>query len=217
MVDSSASEDSEALTDDDVPLDERLRMVTISTQTPGTMLDYVHEFARRSSLSLVSLQDNRNQFWDHVLSCIKMPRGGLDGGGSQHCSFEFVAASEGVVQFIMEDLEVVQNQRYNMSLPPPHWEQSPSISTHEPSPPSSDDDADDDDDDDGSSDGGDSATQDDILTAMIDAGWEGLTDPRDYCFVGPCDCGKISGTGRRAKPCVCEDSGAEDDSSTDED
>jgi hypothetical protein len=87
----------------------------------------------------------------------------------------------------------------------------------EPSPPSSDDDADDDDDDDGSSDGGDSATQDDILTAMIDAGWEGLTDPRDYCFVGPCDCGKISGTGRRAKPCVCEDSGAEDDSSTDED
>jgi len=130
MVDSSASEDSEALTDDDVPLDERLRMVTISTQTPGTMLDYVHEFARRSSLSLVSLQDNRNQFWDHVLSCIKMPRGGLDGGGSQHCSFEFVAASEGVVQFIMEDLKVVQNQRYNMSLPPPHWEQSPSISTY---------------------------------------------------------------------------------------
>ena len=30
----------------------------------------------------------------------------------------------------MEDLPVNQNQRYNLSLPPPHWEKSPTISTY---------------------------------------------------------------------------------------
>ena len=47
-----------------------------------------------------------------------------------HCSFEFVAVNTKVVQHLMEDLPVMQNKRFNMSLPPPHWEDSPSISTY---------------------------------------------------------------------------------------
>jgi len=46
--------------------------------------------------------------------------------------------------------------------------------------------------------------EDDVVTAMIDAGCDGLTDPRDLCHVGPCDCGKETGTGRRVM-CDCED------------
>ena len=50
----------------------------------------------------------------------------------------------------------------------------------------------------------DSATEDDITTALIDAGCDGLTDPRDLCHVGPCDCGKETGYGWRVS-CDCED------------
>ena len=72
----------------------------------------------------------RDQFWHHVQSCVKMPAGGVNGKGSMHCSFAFVAANEHVVKHLMEDLPVMQNHRYNLSLPPPHWEPSPSISTY---------------------------------------------------------------------------------------
>eukprot|EP00966_Prymnesium_polylepis_P068476 1590945-Prymnesium_polylepis.1 len=48
-----------------------------------------------------------------------MPRGGVNGGGSMHCSFEFVAVSEAAVKYLMEDLPLHANQRFNLSLPPP--------------------------------------------------------------------------------------------------
>ena len=91
---------------------------TIATQTPGTMMEHLSAFAERSSLTVVELKPIRDQFWDHVLACMKMPRGGVGGGGSMHCSFEFVAASERVVSFLMEDLPLMANHRYNLSLPP---------------------------------------------------------------------------------------------------
>ena len=59
-----------------------------------------------------------------------MPVGGVHGGGSIHCSFAFVAANEKAVQYLMEDLPIMQNNRYNVSLPAPHWEPSPSINTY---------------------------------------------------------------------------------------
>ena len=46
------------------------------------------------------------------------------------CSFEFVAANESVVRAVMEDLPLMQNHRYNLSLSSPHWEASPSINTY---------------------------------------------------------------------------------------
>ena len=82
------------------------------------------------SLTCIYMDPVRNQFWHHVQSCVKMPAGGVNGKGSMHCSFAFVAANEKVVQHLMEHLPVKQNHRYNLSLPPPHWEPSPSISTY---------------------------------------------------------------------------------------
>ena len=75
--------------------------------------------AERSSMALVNKKQIQMQFWDHVLSCLKMPAGGVNGRGSMHCEFEFVAGSEEIVQFIMEDLLLQANHRYNFSLPPP--------------------------------------------------------------------------------------------------
>ena len=104
--------------------------VSIGTQTPGSLLDHVQAAAERMSITCVYLKPIRAQFWHHVVSCVKMPAGGVNGRGSMHCSFSFVAANEKVVQFLMEDLPVMQNHRYNLSLPPPHWEYSPSMSTY---------------------------------------------------------------------------------------
>ena len=49
---------------------------SIGKQTPGTLLDHVQELAERMSITLVHMNPIRDQFWLHVLSCIKMPRGG---------------------------------------------------------------------------------------------------------------------------------------------
>jgi hypothetical protein len=99
--------------------------VSIGTQTPGTLMDHVQAVAERMSITCVYLDPIRDQFWHHVQSCVKMPAGGINGRGSMHCSFAFVAANENVVKHLMEDLPVMQNHRYNLSLPPPHWEPSP--------------------------------------------------------------------------------------------
>ena len=104
--------------------------VSTATQTPGTLMDHVQALAERLSITLVYLDPIRDQFWHRVQSCMKMPAGGVSGAGSMHCSFEFICANENIVQHLMEDLPVMQNQRYNLSLPPPHWEASPSISTY---------------------------------------------------------------------------------------
>ena len=104
--------------------------VSVGTQTVGTWMDHLQALAASSSVTVLEMKYIKDQFWDHVLSCMKMPRGGVNGGGSMHCAFEFVAANERVVQFLMEDLPLQPNSRYNLTLPPPHWEDSPSISTY---------------------------------------------------------------------------------------
>ena len=104
---------------------------TIGTQTIETMSEVV--YAESSSITVVELQPQKLQFWDHFLSCMKMPRGGLNGTGSQHCEFEFICANERIVQYLMEDLPLRRNMRYNLSLPhntPPNWESSPTINTY---------------------------------------------------------------------------------------
>jgi hypothetical protein len=103
---------------------------SVATQTSGTPLDNLREYAERSFLAVIDMREVRDQFWSHILSCIKMPRGGVNGGGSMHCETEFIAGSEEIVKFLMEDLPLMPNKRYNQSLPPPHWEESPSISTY---------------------------------------------------------------------------------------
>ena len=103
---------------------------SVATQTSGTPLDNLREYAERSFLAVIDMREVRDQFWSHILSCIKMPRGGVNGGGSMHCETEFIAGSEAIVKFLMEDLPLMPNKRYNQSPPPPHWEESPSISTY---------------------------------------------------------------------------------------
>ena len=76
----------------------QISSVSVATQTAGTWLDVLQGLAALSLLMIVELNPIREQFWEHILSCIKMPRGGVNGGGSMHCSFDFVAASEQVVQ-----------------------------------------------------------------------------------------------------------------------
>ena len=47
-----------------------------------------------------------------------------------HCSFEFVAGSVSIVKHLMEDIPLMSNKRFNLSIPAPHWEESPSINTY---------------------------------------------------------------------------------------
>ena len=94
------------------------------------MLELLSQYAERSSLTVVQLPPIKEQFFAHILSCLRMPRGGVNGGGSMHCNFAVVAANEDAVRYLMEDLPLMRNQRYNLSLPPPHWEPSPSINTY---------------------------------------------------------------------------------------
>ena len=42
-----------------------------------------------------------SRIWAHILACLKMPRGGVNGGGSMHCAFEFVAPNETCVRYLM--------------------------------------------------------------------------------------------------------------------
>ena len=90
-------------------------------------------FAVRSSLTIVRMDPIRDQYWASVLACMRMPRGGMNGGGLMHCEFEFVCANEVIVQHIMEDLPLMVNKRCNLSLVAQglsQWEDSPSISTY---------------------------------------------------------------------------------------
>ena len=112
------------------------RSVSVSTQTKGTWVDHLQAHAEFSSLAVVEMNPIRNQFWESIRACMKMPRGGLNGGGSMRCSFEFVCATEAIVRHLMEDLPVARNQRYNLTIPsalwtaPMYWEKSPTISTY---------------------------------------------------------------------------------------
>ena len=55
---------------------------TRATQTRGTMMEHLSAYAASCSLAIVQLAPLKNQFWDHMLACMKMPRGGVGGGGS---------------------------------------------------------------------------------------------------------------------------------------
>lgn len=112
------------------------RSVSLSTQTQGTWIDHLQALAAYSSLTVVEMNPIRDQFWDSILACLKMPRGGVNGGGSMRCSFEFVCANEAIVKHLMEDLPIAHNQRYNLTIPsaqwspPVYWEKSATISTY---------------------------------------------------------------------------------------
>ena len=103
---------------------------TIATQTVGTWMEHIQALGESSSLTLVEMNPIKDQFWAHILSCMKMPRGGVNGKGSMHCEFEIVAPNEKIVQHLMEDLPLMEGHRYNLSIAAPHWEKSPSISTY---------------------------------------------------------------------------------------
>ena len=107
---------------------------SVATQTSGTPLDNLREYAERSFLAVIDMREVRDQFWSHILSCIKMPRGGVNGGGSMHCETEFIAGSEEIVKFLMEDLPLHPNKRYNQSLPPPTGKSRHRSAHTQPSP-----------------------------------------------------------------------------------
>ena len=103
---------------------------TIATQTPGSWLDHIQALAENFSLTVIEMKPLKDQFWAHFLACMKMPRGGVNGAGSMHCEFEFVAPNERSVPYLMEDLPLRHESRYNLSIASPHWETSKSISTY---------------------------------------------------------------------------------------
>ena len=80
--------------------------------TPDELFALMRRFAESCSLALVPMDPIRDQFWASILSCMKLPCGGMNGGGSMRCSFEFVAASESIVKHVMEDLPLMPNMRY---------------------------------------------------------------------------------------------------------
>lgn len=105
--------------------------MTTGTQTIGTWMDHVQAIAESvGCLTVLDMKPMKDQFWVHMISCMKMPRGGVNGGGSMHSSFEIVVPNNECIKYLMEDLPVEQNKRYNLSLPPPHWEASRTISTY---------------------------------------------------------------------------------------
>ena len=104
--------------------------ISIDTLPQEQVLELIRKLAERCSLTLVPMDPVKDQFWASILACLKTPRGGMNGGGSMHCSFEFIAASEAIVKHVMEDLPLMPNKRYNLSTPKPHWEDSPTINTY---------------------------------------------------------------------------------------
>ena len=61
-------------------------------------------YARRAGLYLGKMEVQETTFWGHVHSCMRLPRGGVNGAGSQECSFEFQAPSQSVLEHLVGHL-----------------------------------------------------------------------------------------------------------------
>ena len=75
------------------------------------MMEQLLALAEHFSLTVVEMEPIGNQFWAHVLACIKMPAGGINGRGSMHCSFSMDVPNESIVKFLMEDITFKPNER----------------------------------------------------------------------------------------------------------
>ena len=82
-------------------------------------------YARRNGLYLGRFDVQEFKWWNHWIACMRMPRGGLNGTGSQSCSFEFSAPSQGVLDRLMEGLPFRERQVFDQES----WVPSRSIDT----------------------------------------------------------------------------------------
>lgn len=61
-------------------------------------------YARSAGLYLGKMDVQEQTFWGHVHACMRLPRGGVNGAGSQECSFEYQPPSQSVLEHLMETL-----------------------------------------------------------------------------------------------------------------
>jgi len=72
----------------------------------------------------VDRQDNL--WWRHFLNCMKQPRGGARGAGSQQCLFEYSCPSDTVLKRLLKGLQSRKGERYNQG----DWQKSSTIDTY---------------------------------------------------------------------------------------
>lgn len=82
-------------------------------------------YARQMGLFLGKLDIQEHKWWHHFAACMRMPRGGVHGTGSQACSFEYSVPGERVLNVLMEGLPFRQRQIWQRGS----WVPSKSIDT----------------------------------------------------------------------------------------
>ena len=83
-------------------------------------------YAKRMGLYLGDMQVQEHKWWTHFSSCIRMPRGGVSGTGSQACTFEFSIPGEAVLKRVVEALPYQQGQVWDRG----EWVPSKTIDTY---------------------------------------------------------------------------------------
>ena len=103
---------------------------TVATSALVSAEKVARGWAAKHRLYFAPMSRQENIWWRHFLSCIRLPRGGLSGEGSQQCLFEYSVPSEEVLAVIMKGTDHHPKQRWNGTCTPPGWEPSPSIDTY---------------------------------------------------------------------------------------
>ena len=83
-------------------------------------------YARRMGLFLGPMQVQEHKWWHHFSACMRMPRGGVNGTGSQACSFEYSVPGERALRVLVEGLPHRQRQVWDRG----DWIASKSIDTY---------------------------------------------------------------------------------------
>ena len=83
-------------------------------------------YAKRMGLYLGGMQVQEHKWWTHFGACMRMPRGGVNGTGSQACTFEFSVPGDAVLHRLVETLPLKQRQVWDRGV----WAPSKSIDTY---------------------------------------------------------------------------------------
>ena len=83
-------------------------------------------YARRMGLFLGDLSVQEHKWWSHISACMRMPRGGVHGTGSQECQFEFSIPGAAVLRTVVEALPLKQRQVWEQG----DWVPSKTIDTY---------------------------------------------------------------------------------------
>ena len=85
-------------------------------------------YARRMGLFLGNMSLQEETYWTQVHQRLALPRGGLNGGGSHLCVFEYEAPAQAVLDTILHGLKCHPRSTYDGRLD--QWQRSTTIDTY---------------------------------------------------------------------------------------